>query len=93
MASDPMISMKKSDIDKIKMDASKQAADIAFELMLAIPVMIIHDKFGQLMKKDGREETFTELCLDLYDSFGRGYVTIEDLRKCLWEEAGVKMNE
>lgn len=31
-----------------------------FEELIAIPVMVIHDHFGELRKKDGREERFTE---------------------------------
>ena len=92
-ASDPIISMKQSEIYKMKMDAVYQAVDTAFELMLAIPTMVIHDNFGKLMKKQGREEKFAELCFDLYDSYERGYVTIEDLRKCLWEEGGMKVKK
>ena len=91
---EPVINIKSSDIDNIKKQASKDAADIAFQLMLAIPVMVLHDKYSLLMKKEvdgkSREERFTELCLDLYDSFEKGYVTLDDLHKCLWEEAGIK---
>ena len=83
--------MKKSDIEKMKVDAADKAMKVAFELMVSIPVMVIHDKFGQLMKKEGREEKFAELCLDLYDSFQKGYVELDELRKCLEEEAGWKV--
>ena len=89
--SDPVINLKSSDIEAMKIEATKKAADTAFFLSLAIPVMIIHDKFGQLMKKDGREQRFTELCLDLYDSYLKGYVDIEDLHKCLELETGIKV--
>lgn len=95
LASEPVINMKSSDVAKIKKQASKNAADIAFLLMIAIPVMVLHDKYSLLMKKTvngkSREERFAELCLDLYDSFEKGFVTIEDLHKCLWEEAGIKI--
>lgn len=57
--------------------------------MLAIPVMVLHDKYGQLMHKDGREEKFAELCLDLYDSFEKGYITLDDLHNTLREETGM----
>lgn len=95
MASEPVINIKSSDVDKIKRQASKDAADIAFFLMIAIPVMVLHDKYSLLMKKEvngkSREERFAELCLDLYDSFEKGYVTVDDLHDCLWEEAGIKI--
>ena len=64
-------------------------------LKLCIPVMVIHDKYPQLMRRevDGkpRAERFADLCLDLYDSFNRGYITLDDLADCLWEEAGIKL--
>lgn len=96
-ASDPVISIKQSEINKMRRDDLNKAVDTAFELMLAIPVMVIHDKYSLLMKKvvDGksREERFAELCFELYDAYAKDYVTIEDLRKCLWEEAGMKVKK
>lgn len=90
-----IINIKASDVQQMKKEAADLAADKAFFLMLAIPVMVIHDKYPKIMKRveDGkpREERFADLCIDLYDSFNRGYVSFEDLEKCLWEEAGVKL--
>lgn len=88
---EPAINIKASDIEKIKMDAVNEAVDKAFFFSLAIPVMVLHDKFGQLMKKEGRAEKFAELCLELYDTYHQGYVSIEDLQQCLYEEAGIKI--
>lgn len=86
---------KVNNLKAIKLKAASQAADTAFFLMLAIPVMVIHDKYPRLMKRtvEGktREERFADMCIDLYDSFNRGYVTLEDLSKCLWEEGGIKL--
>ena len=52
--------------------------------------MVIHDHFAALMKKDGREERFAEMCLELYDTVEKGFVTPAELRQCLFEEAGVR---
>ena len=75
----------------------KEAIDTAFILMLGLPVMIIHDKYPQLMKKvvdgKGREERFTDLLLDLYDSVNKGYVSFEDLKDCLKEECGIEIEQ
>lgn len=94
---EPVLNMKVSDIQQIKTQATNTAADTAFFLMLAIPVMVIHDKYPQLMRRevDGktRAERFADLCLDLYDSFNKGYVTLDDLSQCLWEEAGIKLEK
>ena len=94
---EPVLNIKASDIQQIKKDATNTAADTAFFLMLTIPVMVIHDKYPQIMRRvvDGksREERFADLCLDLYDSFNKGYVTLDDLAQCLWEEAGIKLEK
>ena len=86
-----------SQIKQIKDDAVKEAIDTAFILMLGLPVMIIHDKYPQLMKKvvdgKGREERFTDLLLDLYDSVDKGYVSFEDLKDCLKEECGIEIEQ
>ncbi len=90
-----VINIKASDLEKIKEDAAIKAAHVAFVLMLGIPTMVIHDKYHLLMKRvvDGksREERFCDLCLDLYESFEQGYLTLEDMHKCLYEEAGIKI--
>lgn len=94
---EPVLNVKASDFQQMKVDATNTAADTAFFLMLAIPVMVIHDKYSKIMRKvvDGksREERFADLCIDLYDSFNKGYVTLDDLAKCLWEEAGIKLEK
>lgn len=79
----------------IKEQATEEAVTLAFELMLAIPVMILHDYYPKLMRKEvdgkNREERFVALCMDLYDTFQQGYVTLEELRQCLYEEGGIKI--
>ncbi|BBK24954.1 hypothetical protein [Dialister hominis] len=47
---DPMVYIKQSDIDRIKEEATGKGCKMAFNLMLAVPAMVIHDKFGSLMK-------------------------------------------
>lgn len=92
---EPVLNMKASDISKMKKDATGEAANLAFVLMLGIPAMVIHDRYPKLMKREedgkGRVERFCDLCLDLYDSFEKGYVTLDDLHECLKEEAGITL--
>lgn len=92
---EPVINMKSSDVLTIKKDAVNEAVDTAFILMLGIPVMILHDKYSLLMKKEvdgkSRTERFADLCLDLYDSYNKGYLTLDDIHQYLWEEAGIKL--
>lgn len=51
---EPIINIKVSEIDRIKEEAVAKGCERALFLLLAIPVMIIHDKFGELMKKDAK---------------------------------------
>ncbi|MBU5627719.1 hypothetical protein KQI82_12445 [Oscillibacter sp. MSJ-2] len=78
--------IKASDIQKMKRDASRDAANLAFSMMLGLPVMVLHDKFGF---GPVRCERFTDAVLELYDSFEKGYVSIEDIHGTLKEETGI----
>lgn len=89
---DPMVSIKQSDINAMKEDATTKGCKLAFNLMLAIPAMVIHDKFGRLMKKDGRVEKFVDLCIEEYKCYEEGYVRLDEMAKILKDEAGVEIN-
>lgn len=86
VSKEPVINIKYSDIQNIKKEAAKEAGEIALLLMLSIPVTVLHDKwgFGKV-----RIERFTDQVLDLYDSFEKDYVTLDDLKQCLLKEAGI----
>lgn len=49
---DTMVYIKQSDIDRIKEEATEKGCKMAFNLMLAVPAMVIHDKFGNIMIDD-----------------------------------------
>jgi len=85
---EPTINIKASDITSIKEDVAKKASDKAFFLMLGLPLMVLHDKwgFGKV-----RGERFITQVLDLYDSFEKGYLSLDDIHNCLWEEGGIKL--
>ena len=90
-----VFTMKKSDIDKIKEDATHQSMEIAFKLMLAIPVKVLSENYGKITKLnvDGksREERFTDLCLKLWDDFNENKVSINDLEKSLNDLTGIEI--
>lgn len=92
---EPTYNMSAQQIAGLKKEATNEAVNAAFVLMLAIPAMVLHDKFGQLMPREvggkNREELFVDMCVDLYDSYVKGYVTLDDLREWLWEEANTKI--
>lgn len=88
---EPTINIRMQDVEQMKQEATKKAADFAFTLMLAIPTMVIHDHFGELIKKDGREQRFVDLCIDTYKCFETDKVGIGELQEVLKEEAGVEI--
>lgn len=88
---DPMVSIKQSDINAMKEEATEKGCKLAFNLMLAIPAMVIHDNYGELMKKNGRVERFIDLCMDTYRCYEEGYVTLKELAQILKDEAGVEI--
>lgn len=88
---EPVINIKVSDIEKIKREAVEEACKNAFILMLAIPAVVMRDKYAQLMKREGRLERFADLCIELYDTYDKGYVSLEELHSILWDECGVEI--
>lgn len=88
---DPMVSIKQSDINAMKEEATEKGCKLAFNLMLAIPAMVIHDHYRELMKKNGRVEKFIDLCMDTYRCYEEGYVTLKELAQILKDEAGVEI--
>lgn len=89
--------MKQEQIEAIKDTTTEKAVDTAFKLMLCIPVMAIHDYYPKLMRREvdgkSREETMADIILEIYDSYNKGYITLDDLEKCLYEETGMKFDK
>lgn len=79
-------------LEQLKKEISVDATETAFEYMMCIPLMILHDHYGNLNRKevDGmcREERFFELCLDQFESFSRKYVSLQDMAHTVKEETG-----
>lgn len=78
-------------INQIKQEASKEAIDTAFTLMLAIPLeVLIGDGYWAKSAKR-RLPKFLDDVLSLYDSWNKGVLTIEELRDDLWNIGGIKL--
>lgn len=65
-----VLSMKASDLERIKNEAREEAVDTAMVLLLGIPVKVLHDKYGWGTKK--RLPEFAEAVLDVYSDFSEG---------------------
>ena len=86
---EPVINIKVSDIEKMKSEVHKKAIGDVFTIMLGLPVMALHDKFGF---GKVRCERFTDHVIDLYDSFEKDYITLDEIHEILKEEAGITIS-
>lgn len=85
---EPVINIKAADVQRIKQEAMNEAIDRAFIMMLAFPAMVLRDKwgFGKV-----RSERFVDQVLELYDSFNKDLLSLEDLHEVLKEEIGLTL--
>lgn len=94
-AKTPTYNLNPEQIQKIKDDAARRAIETSFIMTLGIPVLMLKDHFGQLIRKtvDGksREERFAEYCLEFYRQFTAGYYTLDDIEKVLKQECGIRV--
>lgn len=82
--------LTEDDIARIKQDATNEALNKAYVLMLGIPAMVLRDKSGY---GSVHLERFTDGCFDYYDSFQKGYITLQDCIDCLKDECGISVVE
>ena len=84
--------LTQAQIDAMKKAAVDEAVSTGFILMLSIPITVLHDKYW-VKTASKKLPKFVDQCLDLYDSYNKGYVTFEELRETLWEEGGIKLEK
>lgn len=77
-------------IEEIKRSVVKEAVQTLIELMLGLPIMVLHDKHGWGKIRNSR---FVDDVMYLYDSYEKGYITLEDVRDTLWEEADTRIRK
>lgn len=88
--------LTESQINKIKEDAVTGALDTAFLLMLGLPVNIILDKHEELLRLKTDKEIamcFSNYIIDWYDSFEKGLVGLDEIKKTLIEECNINLFE
>lgn len=85
---EPVINIKASDVQQMKDQATKKAANTGFLLMLGLPILVLRDKwgFGKV-----RLERFIDQVIDMYEAFNEGYLTLDDIHKVIEEETGIKI--
>ena len=88
---EPVLSMRASDLERIKSEAREEAVDTAMVLLLGIPIKVLRDKYGWGMKK--RLPEFAEAFLEVYSDFSEGDMTLEEFRELIYEECGIKFQK
>ena len=73
-----------------KNSATNKATDQVIKLLLAIPVMVLHDDFGF---GKVRCERFVDGFFRVYDAYVEERVTIDDLMQTLEDEADVTIRK
>jgi hypothetical protein len=81
--------LRTEELEVIKKDAALKAIETALNMMIALPIMVLHDKFGFGPK---RTERLIDEIKKLYDSFDEGYLTIEDIKNTIYEELGIEID-
>lgn len=84
-----VVNIKAADVTQIKENATIEAANKAFILMLAIPMIVLRDDFGFGGK---RLTKFIDRVLEQYKCFESGVVTIDELRQIIYDETGVSIS-
>ena len=79
---------RNEDVTRIKQDAAQEAIDKAFVLMLGLPMIVLHDKYGWGKK---RLSDFMNYVLDQYDSFNKNFIALDDLWNTIEKETGAKL--
>ncbi len=78
--------MNMEQIKNLKIETAKEAVNQSFTLMMGLPLMALRDEFGFGTE---RLKRFSDKLLDVYDSFDKGFFTLEDVKKTIYEETGV----
>ena len=78
-------------IEQIKRSAMVEAAEVAFTLMLALPLEVLSSDGYWPKTAKRRIPKFLNDLLDLYDSWEKGVLSMDELRKDLKEIGGLTL--
>ena len=88
-----LITLTQGQIDIIKQEAYDNAIHDVMHIALGVSAFVLHDKYGQLMRKENRERKFIDFCLDAWSAIESGHLSLPDTVKALKDEAGCDIVE
>lgn len=77
---------------QVKQEATEETVNTAMVLLLTLPLEVLMDFYWK-KSYARRIPEFTEHVLDYYEKWQNGELDIEDLKKDLWEYAGIRLEE
>jgi hypothetical protein len=80
-------------INIIKEDAVNAATEKAFMLMLTLPLEVLISEEYWIKSAKKRIPKFTDEVLKLYKAYESGNITMDDMKKDLWEFAGIRVGD
>ena len=90
MKANKTYNMSAAQLEAFKRQVTNDSSYKATVAMLAIPLMVLMDKYGFRRK---RLTAFAEKCIDLFESFESGYLSLNDMHKVIFEETGFNITE
>lgn len=82
--------LTKEQIDNLKKEATEEAANVAFSLLLTIPCEVLMDHYWPKTYQKKIPE-FVDYILEYYRQWQDGEVTIEELQKDLYKWTGITL--
>lgn len=78
-------------------NAFEKASNIAVGYMLAIPLLVLHERFGEVRLKEcggkSRIEHFFDMCTEIFDEYNSGSDTLTKLINDVEEKTGFNISE
>lgn len=89
----PMInSAVMAEMNGIIEEAKSEVLNQMMTLMFALPIMVLKKHYWK--KGDARRmREFTQRVLEIYEAYENGEITLDDIRKELWDTVGIRLEE
>lgn len=82
--------LTKAMILQVKNQVTKEVKNETFKLLFGLPVLALRDEFDFGKKRSTR---FIEKLSNIYDSYARGDITLDDIETVLYEETGLNFSD
>ena len=82
--------LTESQLEAMKQEITIKAMNTSFDLLMGLPIIALHDKFGWGEKRLTR---FKDEMLHQYEAFQDGYISVEDVWGAIEEDTNVTIRK